>query len=184
MQIRKTKIPGCYELEVFKEKDSRGSFVKTFHAELFQQSGLETCFAEQYYSHSVGGVIRGLHFQAPPMDHTKLVYCVQGKVMDAVVDLRKGSPTYGEYEVFQLSAENGNIIYIPSGLAHGFAVLGELAIVVYNVTTVYTSKYDAGILWNSVGIPWPFDNPIISERDKGLVPFSQFESPFVYEHHS
>jgi dTDP-4-dehydrorhamnose 3,5-epimerase len=181
MLINKTKIPGCFELTVFKTEDARGSFVKTFHKDLFEQNGLNTGFAEEYYSHSVRGVIRGLHFQTPPMAHTKLVYCAHGTVMDAVVDLRVGSPTYGQHEVVELSADKGNLLYIPKGLSHGFAVLSDGAVVVYNVTTIYSPECDMGILWNSVGIPWLDNNPIMSERDKTFVTFEEFDSPFVFE---
>ena len=176
-----SKIPECYQLQPKKFEDNRGSFVKTFHEKNFQDMGLDTHFAEEYYSISYQNVIRGLHFQLPPHDHTKIVYCVQGEVKDVVVDLRVNSPTYGQFEIFDLSAEIANLIYIPSGLAHGFQVMSETAIMIYKVSTVYHPESDTGILWDSVGIPWKIDNPIISQRDSSFINFSDFQSPFIYQ---
>lgn len=180
IRVNKTAIPGCYELSPTVFKDKRGLFVKTFHQDIFSENGLETHFTEEYYTLSHRDVVRGLHFQVPPMDHVKLVYCVAGEVIDAVVDLRVGSPTYGQFEVFTLSAKKGNMVYIPRGLAHGFCVLSESAIMQYKVTTVYSPEYDSGILWNSAGIPWPCEAPVISERDRGFPALSGFSSPFKY----
>ena len=124
-----------------------------------------------------------MHFQIPPHQHTKLVYCLWGRVIDAVVDLRVGSLTYGQYETFELSQENARAIYIPAGFAHGFYVTSEKAIMVYNLSSVYAPDHDRGIRWDSVGISWPIfeANPILSERDRAFLSFSEFESPFVYE---
>ena len=180
MQITETKIPGCYEITPRIFKDRRGSFVKTFHQEIFSDHQLETNFAEEYYSLSNRNVLRGLHFQLPPHEHTKIVYCVRGEVMDVVVDLRVGSPTYKKFEIFDLNAEKANLIYIPPGLAHGFYVTSETAIIMYKVSTVYAPEHDTGILWNSVGIPWSDDNPIVSQRDSEFKTISEFESPFIY----
>ena len=181
MHIRKTSIPGCFIINPYKMDDNRGTFVKTFHRTDFENIGLEANYAEEYYSYSTRKVIRGLHFQIPPMDHTKIVYCPFGEILDAVVDLRKGSPSYKKFEVFNLTSDKGNMIYIPPGLAHGFAVLSREAVVVYNVTSVYSSECDTGILWSSAGIPWPHNNPIISKRDKKFKPLDEFDSPFIFE---
>jgi dTDP-4-dehydrorhamnose 3,5-epimerase len=180
VQINPTQIPGCYQLTPTVFQDQRGSFVKTFHEQVFAEHHLQTNFAEEYYSVSHQGVLRGLHFQLPPQAHTKLVYCVQGQVMDVVVDLRVGSPTYLQTEIFDLSAEKANLIYIPAGLAHGFYVTSAIAIMIYKVTTVYSAADDTGILWNSAGIAWTDPNPIVSQRDSELQPLSDFKSPFVY----
>lgn len=182
MQVIPTKIPGCYELQPRVLKDQRGYFVKTFHHDIFAEYGLETNFAEEYYSFSHQRVLRGLHFQLPPYEHTKLVYCVLGEVLDVVVDLRIGSPTVGQFVTFELSVEKANIIYIAPGLAHGFYVNSNSAIMVYKVTTVYSPEHDGGIRWDSVGIPWPDNHPILSERDRGFVPLHEFKSPFVFRH--
>lgn len=179
--LQKAKIEGCFELQPKVLNDNRGRFVKIFHEQEFSVMGLETNFAEEYYSVSKKNVIRGLHFQLPPMDHVKMVYCIEGEVMDAVVDLRVGSPTYGQFELFELSATKANGLYIPKGMAHGFCVRSEQAIMVYKVSTVYSSHCDAGMLWNSVGIPWPTGNPILSDRDQGFPIIDELVSPFRYE---
>lgn len=180
MEIHETTIPGCYEITPRILKDNRGCFVKTFHQEVFKSHDLETKFREEYYSVSYKNVLRGLHFQLPPKEHTKMVYCVQGQVIDAVVDLRLGSPTYGKFETFDVNAEKANIIYIPPGLAHGFYVLSETAIMLYKVSTVYAPEYDTGIHWNSMGIPWLSENPIVSQRDSQFMAGSDFQSSFIY----
>jgi len=180
MKVIETKLPGCYELEPNVFKDERGLFVKTFHEEIFKERGLATEFAEEYYSFSHKGVLRGLHFQTPPMDHAKMVYCVSGKVKDVVLDLRVGSPTYGKYELFDLNSDKCNIIYIPTGMAHGFYVDSESALLMYKVTTIYSPENDSGILWSSAGIPWGDDTPIISNRDAGFPSLADFKSPFRY----
>lgn len=180
-RINQTKIPGCVEILPRIFKDERGFFVKVYHQDLFDENGLQTHFAEEYYSASRGGVLRGLHFQVPPMDHVKIVYCVSGEVLDVVVDLRVGSPTYGSFKAFDLSAEKGNLIYIPKGLAHGFYVLSQSATMVYKVSTIYSPEHDRGILWSSVGVPWPDDKPVVSQRDSSFLSLSDFVSPFRYE---
>jgi len=180
MQIIQTDITGCYEIQPKIFTDLRGNFVKTYHEEVFLAHGLATKFAEEYYSFSRKGVLRGLHFQLPPHDHVKMVYCILGKVFDAIVDLRKGSPTYGQYAVFELSSEKANSLYLAPGIAHGFYVLSDSAIVVYKVTTVYSPEHDTGIRWNSCRIPWPDAEPLLSERDQGLQAFAEFDSSFVY----
>lgn len=179
--INPTPLPGCYEIQPRVIDDARGRFVKIFHKDAFAERQLETSFVEEYYSHSIRGVIRGLHFQAPPHDHVKIVYCVQGEISDVVLDIRVGSPTYGKTASFCLSAEKANYVYIPKGLAHGFCSTSETATVIYKVSTVYAPQSDSGVLWSSVGIEWPTSDPVTSERDAGFVPLSAFESPFVYE---
>lgn len=180
LQLIETKIPGCYELQPLNISDSRGSFVKTFHADCFESLGLRTDWVEQYYSVSRPGVVRGLHFQLPPNDHAKLVYCIAGRVLDVAVDLRKGSPTYGEHISLELSAERANMLYLPAGLAHGFSTYDEEATMVYNVTSVYHPESDAGIRWDSAGIKWPHKSPNISERDQSFENLSAFQTPFGF----
>lgn len=180
MRIHETGIAGCYEIVLNRFEDERGLFVKTFREDYFAGHGLETRFAEQYYSFSYKNVIRGLHFQIPPHEHVKVVYCISGIVTDAVVDLRAGSPTYGKFAMIELSVQKGNMIYIPSGLAHGFWVQSQEAILVYNVTTLYSPLHDRGIRWDSAGIPWTARHPVISKRDKGFPGLDDFISPFTY----
>lgn len=179
--LRGTKLPGCFEVQPRIFDDERGRFVKVFHQEEFMRLGLETKFKEEYYSHSQRGVIRGMHFQLPPSDHVKLVYCVQGEVQDVILDLRIGSPAFGQFDTVKLSAEQGNYLYIPKGLAHGFCTTSTFATVVYKVSTLYDPKHDSGVLWNSFGFEWPTLEPVMSTRDTSFTPLSAFHSPFVYE---
>lgn len=176
-----TRISGVYVLRTEVFSDLRGQFIKTFHISDFENLGLNISVNEEYYSISQKRVLRGLHFQTPPADHEKVVYCSYGKVMDVVVDIRKGSPAYGMHEVFELSSDNGEMLFIPKGCAHGFYVLSDIAVMMYKVSSVYSSENDTGILWNSVGIDWPDENPIISARDNSFVKFEDFNSPFYYK---
>ena len=178
-QIKKSKIDGCLEIFSRVQKDNRGSFVKVFHKPAFQKLGIESEFEEEYYSQSFKNVIRGLHFQLPPKDHDKIIFCINGSVLDVVVDLRKESPTYGKHHSFELNAKQANMIYIPKGMAHGFCSISESSTLVYKTSTVYDPKYDSGILWNSLDINWPTNDPIMSDRDKDFLDFSLFKSPFI-----
>lgn len=180
-KIEPSKLAGCYKFSPKIIGDVRGRFVKIFHEPSYAALGLETNFAEEYYSVSHNNVIRGLHFQVPPMDHVKTVYCLEGHALDVVLDLRVGSPTYGQFEMFELNSSNSSSIYIPKGMAHGFCALSENTIMVYKVSTVYSPTHDAGILWNSVGITWPITEVVLSARDQGFPTLEQFESPFRYE---
>ena len=178
-KIFKTKLHGCFEVHPLFLTDNRGCFVKIFHQPEFMKLGLETDFTEEFYSRSFRNVIRGMHFQSPPSSHVKVVYCVQGEVQDVVLDLRKGSPTYGQTAEVQLSARQGNFIYIPKGLAHGFCVKSEEATLIYKVTSVYDPNNDTGILWNSFDFLWATSEPIISDRDLEFLPLNKLKSPFI-----
>lgn len=180
MKIEETGLPGCRHIQPRLLTDLRGRFVKTFHAGLFAEYGLKTGFVETFYSVSRRGVLRGLHFQAPPCQHAKLVYCVYGKVLDAVVDIRRGSPTEGQSYAVELCADRGNMLYMPEGFAHGMLALTDEARVAYQVTSVFSPEYDAGIRWDTAGIAWPERNPILSARDLALPPWDGFHSPFTY----
>lgn len=181
MRFKETALAGCLEIQNDRFIDHRGIFVKTFHKNVFKQYGLVTSFSEEYYTVSEKSVIRGLHFQLPPAEHEKIVYCSAGAVMDVVVDLRKGSPTYGYFEQIRLSSDEANMLYIPKGFAHGFEVLSDTAIMMYKVTSVYAPERDNGILWNSLSIPWNTQEPIMSDRDQGFGEFKDFVTPFVFE---
>jgi dTDP-4-dehydrorhamnose 3,5-epimerase len=180
MNVKPTAIPGCYEIQSELYKDVRGMFVKTVHRETFAEYGLESDFPEQYYTVSESGVVRGLHFQLPPHAHAKLVFCISGSVLDAVVDLRAGSPTYGKSFQTELSGARGNMLYIPRGLAHGFCAF-EKSVMMYNVTSMYAPQDDAGLLWNSAGITWPVCNPVLSDRDRSFPVLDSFETPFCFD---
>ena len=180
IELIPTDIVGCFELQPRVLTDARGDFVKTFHQDWFQEHGLRTDWVEQYYTKSRKGVLRGLHFQLPPHDHAKLVYCTAGEVMDVALDLRKGSPSFGRHVCLTLRAASGNLMYLASGLAHGFYTLSDSATMVYNVTSVYSPACDSGIRWDSAGIAWPDQAPTLSERDQGFVGLGSFDSPFRF----
>jgi dTDP-4-dehydrorhamnose 3,5-epimerase len=172
-----TYIDGVIRIKPSPHKDLRGEFVKIYHEELYNHFGIQSTFAEEYYSTSKKGVIRGLHFQRPPMDHNKLVYCVAGKVLDVVLDLRKSSASYGHVASFELQPFS-EFLFLPKGIAHGFYSLEDNSIMVYKVSTVYAADLDDGILWNSIDFEWPIEDPILSERDKKFSRLSDFQSPF------
>ncbi len=178
MKKIETPFEGLFILETVNFVDIRGSFQKLFNKEFFIENGLDSDFCEFYYSVNKKGVIRGMHFQIPPHDHTKLVYVSNGKILDVVVDLRKRSKTYGQHFSIELDAKKGQYLYIPKGLAHGFASLEDESIVNYAQTSCYAPDCDCGILSSSCGIEWPFDNPIVSGRDLTFEKLIDFNSPF------
>jgi dTDP-4-dehydrorhamnose 3,5-epimerase len=178
MEIKKTNIPGCFELFPKVFCDDRGKLIKTFHLDTFKKLGLTIDFAEEYYSVSVKGVLRGLHLQIPPYEHVKCVTCLQGKIFDVVVDLRSKSPTYRQYFFTELDSDSGKMLYIPAGCAHGFYTLSENAIFLNRTTTVFNPNADTGIRWDSCGVTWPDHNPILSEKDKNLPALHDFKDYF------
>lgn len=180
MEIQTTNILGCYEISPNIFNDLRGSLIKTFHHPTFKKAGLDTIFKEQIYTISEKNVIRGMHFQNPPYDHTKLIYCVDGEVYDFIVDMRVGSPTYSKIFSTILNSTKANMVYIPSGCAHGYCTLTNKSKVIYNVTTIYNPDFDSGVKWDSLGIKWPISDPILSEKDLKLPEFKNFSNPFVY----
>lgn len=181
MHIEPTDIPGCFVVQARVIGDARGTFVKTFHAERFDELGLRTDWREEYFSSSAKGVVRGLHFQTPPAEHAKLVFCLTGAVLDVVVDLRCGSPTYGQARGVELSAQNGRGLYLPTGCAHGFVALSDEAGMYYKVTSVHAPAQDAGIAWNSIDFDWPVDDPALSDRDRRHPRLADFATPFVFD---
>jgi len=180
MTVMELGIPGCLLIVPDHSEDERGTFVKTYHEPTWQSLGLRTDWVEEYYSVSRQGVLRGLHCQLPPSDHAKVVSCLTGRIFDVVVDLREGSPRYGEAFSIVLDAAQPSLVYIPTGLVHGFYTMSPEAMVAYCVTSVYDSGCDAGILWSSVDVAWPAACPVVSARDADLPPLSQFSSPFIY----
>ena len=178
MQIQETSIPGCFTITAPKHIDSRGHFVKWFSRDVFGGSGLVINWAEVYGSVSKRGVIRGLHFQHPPAEHEKLVYCLGGRALDVVLDLRSGSASYGKHTQIELSSDNPIAVYVPVGCAHGFLAQEDQTIMFYQVSSRHNPALDSGIRWNSAGIDWPDIEPIISQRDEALPRFEDFISPF------
>ena len=176
--IIKTHIKDLLVLETSVFTDERGIFIKTFHNEFFRNEGLQTNFREEYYSISNKNVLRGMHFQTPPHDHEKLIYCVAGRVLDVIVDLRKKSSTFGQFFSIELKGADGKIIYIPKGFAHGFCALEDNSFMMYKVSTEYSQKHDKGIKWDSIGFQWPIQNPILSGRDQSFPALDCLDSPF------
>lgn len=165
MEVVETKLKGVYIVKNHVFTDARGTFTKIYNEELFNKFSICTDFKESYYTVSKRGVIRGMHFQIPPYDHNKLVYVPKGKIKDVILDLRKKSKTYKKFITVELSDSNGYSVYIPKGLAHGFNSLVDDTITVYQVSTVYNPNYDSGVRWDSIGMDWEVDKPIISDRD-------------------
>lgn len=180
MNLIQTELEGVYLIESFHAEDVRGSFTKTYHEAFFQNNNLCTNFRESYFSKSHKDVVRGMHFQLPPYEHEKLVYVVQGEVMDVILDLRKSSRTYGKTIQVELSDTNHRSIYIPKGVAHGFKSKIDNTIMVYNVATVYNQEFDSGIRYDSFGFDWEINNPLISERDKKLITFEEFNKLNIF----
>ena len=161
--------------------DARGWFAETWNADRFEKFGVSAPFCQDNHSSSVKtGTIRGLHFQRPPHQHAKLVYCVTGAVLDAVLDLRVGSPSYAQHQTFSLSAANATMLYVPAGLAHGFQALEDNTVMLYKASSVYASAHDDGVRWDSAGIGWETTTPIISDRDQRIARLEDFDSPFTF----
>jgi dTDP-4-dehydrorhamnose 3,5-epimerase len=158
--------------------DLRGNFIKTFHETSFAKAGIQFTLRESYYSFSHKDVIRGMHFQLPPHDHSKVVFCPVGSIMDVIVDLRRSSPTYGQHYASVLSAENNKAYFIPEGFAHGFKALTENAMTYYLVSTEYNGAHDTGISYDSIGYDWDVASPILSARDLSFGTLADFVSPF------
>ena len=178
MSIEKTPIEGLLILQTNNFQDNRGSFQKLFNYDFSKEYGLATEFKEFYYSLNRKNVVRGMHFQTPPAEHVKMVYVSYGRIMDAVVDLRKDSATYGKVYTVELDAEQGRYLYIPAGLAHGFVSLEDTTIVNYAQTSCYDREHDCGVDSMSVGIDWGVEEPIRSGRDLTFPRFEDFNSPF------
>ncbi|HET8573391.1 MAG TPA: dTDP-4-dehydrorhamnose 3,5-epimerase family protein [Edaphocola sp.] len=174
----KTPIDGVWEIILPYHEDVRGGFSKVFHNALFQGKGIDFILRESYFSRSAKDVIRGMHFQLPPYQHHKIVYCPHGAIMDVALDLRRQSPSYGRFFNTELSAENHKALFIPEGCAHGFRSLSDQAMTVYLVSSEYQPEADTGLLWNSFGLDWQCSAPILSDRDRSFQAFGTVEPPF------
>lgn len=172
-------MKGCHVLNLGVHRDSRGSFSKVLSTQLQQTAGLEFSPRELFWSRSERGVIRGMHTQIPPHAGAKLVWVSQGEVRDVVLDLRIGSATFGSCFGTILDDSSGGL-FIPKGCAHGFEVLSEVAVVNYAQDVDYAPTHDSGIAWNSFSFDWMTTNPMLSERDRMLPRFSEFDSPFLH----
>ena len=178
MNIKPLKIDGLYQIVPRVFEDNRGAFVKQFQSNIFKESGINFQLKEQYFSVSHRGVVRGMHFQIPPHDHDKLVYCITGSVFDVAVDLRTNSPSYGKHVSIILESNKYNALFIPKGFAHGFCSLENNSCMVYNVSTEYEPESDRGIRFDSCGVNWPLDDVISNKRDLNFPVLVDFKSPF------
>jgi dTDP-4-dehydrorhamnose 3,5-epimerase len=163
-----TELDGTLLLEPAAHADARGFFVETFRRDAWAEHGVDVEFVQHNHSRSGRGTLRGLHFQTEP-GQAKLVRCARGRIFDVAVDLRRGSPTYRRWEGHLLDDELHRQLFVPVGFAHGFAVLSEVADVAYLCSSVYDPATEAGVAWNDpeLGIEWPIDEPLLSERDRG-----------------
>ncbi len=180
MQPEPTDIPGCFIIPLFQHRDSRGQFVKVFQSSTADQTA-GIAIAELFWSRSQRGVVRGLHFQVAPHAHAKLVTVMSGTAFDVVVDLRVGSPAYGQPLAVSLDASSPAAVVIPVGCAHGFQATAENTTMLYATSTEHAPDADRGIRWDTVGVRWPIADPILSARDAAFPALADFESPFLFE---
>jgi len=180
MKIYKTAIEGLLEIQPSVFEDARGYFSETFRADLLNQMGVNFDFVQDNESMSNKGVLRGLHFQAPPFEQGKLVRVIKGSVLDVAVDIRKGSSTYGQHVSIVLSGQNKKQFWIPPGFAHGFLVLEDQTIFSYKCTNYYNKESEGAVSWNDpqLKIDWNIADPILSDKDKLAETLSNFNSPF------
>ncbi|MEE0916093.1 MAG: dTDP-4-dehydrorhamnose 3,5-epimerase [Alistipes sp.] len=184
MEVIKTAIDGVVIIEPKVFKDARGYFFESFSQREFEEKVRKVNFVQDNESMSSYGVMRGLHFQRPPYAQSKLVRCVKGRVLDVAVDIRKGSPTYGEYVAVELTEDNHRQFFIPRGFAHGFVVLSQTAVFQYKCDNFYALQADGGISITdeSLGIDWqiPMEQALLSEKDTHHLCLRDFDSPFDY----
>ncbi len=180
MEIIETKIKGLLIIKPKVFADDRGYFFESYNEIVFKNNGIDVSFLQDNQSLSNTGVLRGLHFQAPPFAQGKLVRVITGAVLDVAVDIRKNSPTYGENVTIELTEENKTMFYIPPGFAHGFATLRDNTIFSYKCTNVYNKASEGTIQWNDedLNINWNISNPILSDKDIKGMAFQDFKSPF------
>jgi dTDP-4-dehydrorhamnose 3,5-epimerase len=167
VRVTQTALPGVLVIEPAVHQDGRGFFLETYHADRYREHGITGPFVQDNHSRSVGGTLRGLHFQLR-RPQGKLIRVVEGEVFDVAVDVRRGSPTFGRWVSVVLSAANFRQCYVPTGFAHGFCVLTPVAQVEYKCTDLYDPEGELGIAWNdpAIGIAWPVRQPILSDRDR------------------
>ncbi len=166
--------------------DERGFFAETYNRQKYKEMGFDFEFVQDNQSISQTiGTLRGLHFQKPPSAQAKLVRCGRGAIFDVVLDIRLGSPAYGRWEGYELTAENGYQLYVPVGFAHGFVTLMPDSEILYKCSDYYAPETEGAVRWDSCGIDWPIsEEPILSNKDAIATAFSNFESPFIYGENS
>jgi dTDP-4-dehydrorhamnose 3,5-epimerase len=183
MNVIEGKLPGVKLIEPAVFEDNRGFFMESYNAERFATNGITVAFVQDNHSLSVQpGVIRGLHYQLNPRAQSKLVRVTAGAIYDVVVDIRRGSPTFGHWEGYELSAENKCQLWVPQGFAHGFCTIVPNTEVQYKVDSLYSAEHDRGVAWDDpmLGIEWPAVNPILSDKDSRHPPLAEAEYNFVY----
>ena len=185
MPFIETGFPGLFVVEPKVFEDSRGYFFESYNEKIFKQQGIDICWLQDNQSSSGYGVIRGLHYQLPPYAQTKLVRVLRGKILDVVVDIRNGSPTYGKVYEVVLSAKNKKQLFVPKGFAHGFSVISRKAEVLYKCDAFYNKESEGGIAYNdpSLHIDWkiPVNEAIVSEKDTMLPLLENCNNTFVYQ---
>jgi len=179
-------MPKVLLLKTRRFGDNRGWFAETYSMARFSALGIDDIFVQDNHSFSAAkGTLRGLHFQTPPHGQAKLVRCTRGRILDVAVDVRRGSPTYGKWVSAELTAQNGDQLFVPVGFAHAFLTLEPDCEVVYKVTGLYAPANDGGIRWNDpdVGIAWPLPpgDVTLSDKDAALPLLKDFDSPFAYD---
>ena len=192
-RMYESKMPGRMKNNVLlicpeRFVDNRGFFAETYSQRRYTDMGVDVDFVQDNHSLSRQiGTLRGLHFQAQPHAQAKLVRCVRGAIFDVAVDIRRGSPTYGQWQGYELTAENGEQLYVPVGFAHGFVTLEPESEIVYKCSDYYAPETEGSVLWNDpdIGIDWPTEaDPILSEKDAAAPLLSDLESPFVFGENS
>lgn len=181
MEIRPLRLHGTYQILLAPLHDDRGYYMRVYDEAIFRKYDLQTSWVQENQLRSIQKhTIRGLHFQTPPHTETKLIRVVTGAILDVLVDLRRDSETFGQYDSIELSADNQKMIYVPKGFAHGFCTLTEETVVVYKVDSAYAPDFQGGLRWNddTLRIKWPTNDPYLSVRDRGLGSFDGLVSPF------
>lgn len=184
LEITKTPLPGVLILTPARHGDARGFFSESWNKQRMAEAGLRYDFVQDNHSMSAQvGTVRGLHFQSPPHAQDKLVRCGRGALFDVAVDIRKGSPTYGQWFGIELSFENGKQLLVPAGFLHGFMTLTPETEIIYKCTDYYAPECDGAVRWDSCGIDWPLADisPVLSEKDAAAPALADFDSPFVWE---
>jgi len=180
--FKRLSIPDVILVEPQSFSDDRGFFFESFKESDFFSNGIDKKFVQDNFSHSIYGVIRGLHFQKTPKAQAKLVTVLKGKIFDVAVDIRKNSPTYGKWVSEILSGNTHNLLYVPEGFAHGFCVISDEADVLYKVSNEYSQEHERSLIWNDpkLNIQWPVKKPIISNKDNKLSLLENLDNDFVY----
>ena len=175
MRVSQTTLPGVLLIEPDVHRDSRGFFLETYHAEKYRACGIAGPFVQDSHSRSLRDTVRGLHLQVGPRAQGKLVRVIEGEIYDVAVDVRLGSPAFGQWVGVTLAASNFRQCYLPPGFAHGFAVTSDVAQVEYKSTGVYDPASEIGIAWNdsALAIAWPVDQPLLSDRDRRHPPLAE-----------